>query len=262
MEDHRHCESWGHARLLRLLPDWLRAGVHCRRMAPDLRPVGDHPAFVGPRCSSGRILLGLDGRSHWPAQSLYRDVAECLACHRHYGIHTRPGRLDFSLVLPILRRLRQRRLDCRGHSVGAGICPVLQAWLGQRNDHCATAGWQLDGRALRRIFGATHRLAGTLSRRSSASSPGSDDPLLGPGISALVDPDGTARRGETFACVGAKGRSQPDRTADGDPRGRENTVARTVQVSAQHRGSLLHRIEPDGRGGNSCYGSRLYSCWC
>ena len=67
----------GHAELLRLLSDWLRAGVHCRRMAPDLRPVGDHPAFVGTRCSSGRILLGLDGRSHWPAQSLYCDVAEC-----------------------------------------------------------------------------------------------------------------------------------------------------------------------------------------
>ncbi len=199
VEDHRHCESGRYARLLRLLSDRLRAGVHYRRMAPDVRPICNHPAVVWPWRRPRRLLLGLDGGSHRAPESLHCHRAQCLAGHRRHGIHPRSGRLDsrldLSCVLPLLRRLRQRRPDRRGHSARAGIRPVLQARLGERNDHRPAAGGQPDGCVVRCISGAVHRLAGTLSRRSAPGGAGPDDPLLGAGIATLAAAHGSSRGG-------------------------------------------------------------------
>ena len=74
-----------------------------------------------------------------------------------------PGRVHSRLavpgVLPLLRRLRQRRPDRGGHPAGAGIRPGVQARLGERTDHGAAAGGQPAGCGVGRVPGAGDRLA-------------------------------------------------------------------------------------------------------
>src|SRR5208337_4550457 len=61
VEDHRHCEPRRHARFLRLLFDWVCAGVHLQGVAADLRGVGADPDIRWPRRRPRRLVLGLDG---------------------------------------------------------------------------------------------------------------------------------------------------------------------------------------------------------
>ena len=146
--DHRHCEPGRHARFLRLLPDRLCAAHH-RRMAPDLRPVGAILLASGLGAVPGAFFWG------WMADRIGRRKVfmgrRSMSRSPPASWHSPPDQdgwiagLDLSRVLPLLRRIRQRRPDRGGHSARAGIRPLVQARLGERNDHCPAAGRQSAG---------------------------------------------------------------------------------------------------------------------
>jgi hypothetical protein len=190
MAHHRHRQPWRYARLLRFLPHRLRARLHHRLVAADLRPVRGHPPRIGPRRGTWSILLGQDGRQVRPPQNLHGNSPQCVDCNRHHGLHARPGRSDPRLavpgVLPLLRRLRQCRPDRGGHSARAGIRAGVQTRLGQRIDHRPAAGRQYARCALRCVPRTSHRLAWPVSRRSGPRPARGADPLLGSRITTLA----------------------------------------------------------------------------
>ena len=250
--DHRHGKSRRHARLLRLLPDRLRAGLHHRLLATDLRPVGDDPAGIRSRRRARGILLGLDGRQDRPPQGVHGHRAERGDRHRHHGDDAGPGRLHSRLavpgVLPLLRRLRQCRPDRGGHPAGTGIRPGVQARLGERADHRAAAGGQSAGCGVGRVSRTGDRLARPVPGRPRTGGAGADDPLLGARITALAAAHGPDGGGPQVARLGAAGRSAADHAADQHSRrGEGGAVGAVVPLSAQRGGILSHRDQPDRR---------------
>ena len=220
-------------------------------MAADLRAVGGDLDFCRPWRRPRRLVLGLDGRQNRPTQGVHSHRAQCCSRHRHHVFHSWPGRLgrrvDFPVILPFLCRLWQCRADSRRYPAGAGICPVLQAWLGQRADDHTAAGGQRSGRAVGGIPGADHRLAWSVPRRPDPGAAGADDPLLGTEIAALVDAHGAAGGGAQVFGLGAADGPERNRAADPPPRGREDVVARAISLSAQRSVLLPRRAEPDRR---------------
>ena len=124
--DHRRC-----ARILRLLPDRLRARLPDRPVEAHLRPVGHRADELGHRRHPRRLCLGLDRRPHRPPQGVHRHGAELLDRHRPALLHA-GQRLDLPHDHALLRRLRRRRPLLRRPAAGAGIHADLQARLDRR----------------------------------------------------------------------------------------------------------------------------------
>ena len=161
-------------------------------------------------------------------------------------------RLDVSDVLPLLRRLRQRRPDRGGHPAGAGIRPVLQARLGQRADHrrcCrrATCWVRVSGAFLAPIIGwrglfLVGLLPAALVLMIRYWVPKSPRWLLRMGRHE------EARRSLAWALQVDPRRIALPATA---PEAEKTLLARTVQVPAQVAAACLHRPEPDRRASGS-----------
>ena len=133
-EDHRRRDHRRCARILRLLPDRLRAGLRHRAVEAHLRPVGHRAAVLGHRRHHRRLCLGLDRRPHRPAQGVHRHGAELLDRHRPALLHAGQW-LDLSHDHALLRRRRRRRPLLRRPAAGPGVHADLQARLGRRTGH-------------------------------------------------------------------------------------------------------------------------------
>ena len=130
-EDHRRGGDRRCPRILRLLPDRLRAGLRHRAVEAHLRAVGHRADVVGPRRHHRRLCLGLAGRPHRPAQGLHRHGAELLDRHRPALFHAGQW-LGLPDDLALLRRFRRRRPLLRRPAAGAGVHALVQARLGRR----------------------------------------------------------------------------------------------------------------------------------
>jgi len=119
-----------HARVLRLLPDWLRGGIHCGAMETDVRAIGIHSAVLGIRCDVRRGFLWLGLRTRLGAAKFPHDGAELFDRYRHFDVYPRqrlavPGHISFP------DRIWRRGTVLRGPSSGARIraCFKNAAWL-------------------------------------------------------------------------------------------------------------------------------------
>ena len=173
------------------------------------------------------------------------------------------SRLAVPGVLPLLRRLRQRRPDRGRHSAGTGIRPGVQARLGERADHRAAAGGQPAGCGVGRVPRTGDRLARPVPGRPRTGGAGADDPLLGARIAALAAAHGPHGGGAQVARLGAAGRSAADRAADQHSRrGEGSAVACSCSaIRAAWRRPVSPRSARPAASG-CCCGSPRCSCWC
>ncbi len=247
MEDRTRRDDWRHARFLRLLPDRIRAGIYCRRLAADIRAVGDDPPRLRHQRTLRVTVLRLAGGQDRPPEGHDRHRAQLFARHRRDGADAARG-MDLSRHLPPARRPRGYRALLGRYHGGAGICAGLQARLDYRTDHDDVAG----GRAARRVFGglcnALYRLARDVRGRTAARGADALHSRLGSGIAALADAHGTGRGGASLARLGIAGRSRIDTAPGSTACDRPHPLARTVQISAQSCRRMPHRPDPDRWG--------------
>ena len=182
-----HCRyGRRHAGFLRLLPHRLCPGLHHRRLAPDIWPVGRHPAGIRHRRADRLVVLGLDGRQDRAAQGHDPDGAQLLPRHRRDGADAAWG-VAVLVRLPFLRRHGRHRPLHRGHRDRAGVRAGYQTRLDHRPHHQPAAGWHAAGRHGGRLVGALDRLARAVRRGPAARRHDACYPGLGPGIAALAD---------------------------------------------------------------------------
>ena len=179
----------------RLLSDRLRHRGADQAMVADLLGGRGNPARLRSRRGSWRLLLGVARRQDRPPHGVHPVGDHHLARHRCHGFHAGTGRLRPGMalpdVLPLLRRRRQRRHFHDRSAAGAGVHPRLQARLGQRAHHDAAAGGQHAGRSRGLAAAPDRRLARPVPGRPGAAGPGVHDPLVGAGVAALADAQGS-----------------------------------------------------------------------
>ncbi len=256
VEDHNRRDPRRYARFLRLFSDRVCARLYCRRLAPDLRPVGLDPAVGRHRRHPRRLFLGLDGRQDRPAQGVYRHRAQLLDRHRHHGADPGQGRLDLSLGLSLFRRRGCCGPGRRRSAAGAGIRALVKARLDRRAGDQHRFGGRDAGRGVGRLSRTAYRLARAVCRRLAAGAVYLGDPRLGSRIAALADPQGTARGCAPVDRLGVGGRSGDDRIAGNPARNAAHAVARAVQIPAQHGADRADRPVADERGSGSRCGRR------
>ncbi len=190
-----------HARVLRLLPDRLRRGVHCRAVEAHIWRIRRHFVVFGLRRDVWRRVLRLACGQDRPPQSFPHDGDQFFDRHRHSDVYAGQC-LGFPLGLPFPDRIWRGRPVLRGPSAGAGVRAGFQARHGRRAGDRCRPHRRPHGRRARRICHAVRGLAGSFCDWHGSWAAHAPDSRLGAGIAALADPDGANRGGQEIAGVG------------------------------------------------------------